>query len=84
MDNHRTFLLCIGASVIMNLRELKYASRERWAGSLEILEANRYLQSKKIKVHHPNKMHSSQSFMAKRFLASLCTNLYTRACFINQ
>ncbi len=48
--------LCIGASVMMNLRELKYASRERWAGSLEILNANPYLQSKKIVVHHPENL----------------------------
>jgi tRNA(adenine34) deaminase len=45
--------LCVGAVVMMNFRELKYASKEAWAGSLEILEANRYLRSKKIKVHHP-------------------------------
>jgi tRNA(adenine34) deaminase len=45
--------LCISAAVMMNLRTLKYAAREPWAGSLEILEANRYLASKKVKVQHP-------------------------------
>jgi tRNA(adenine34) deaminase len=45
--------LCVGALVMMNFRELKYASKEAWGGSLEILEANQYLRSKNIKVHHP-------------------------------
>lgn len=45
--------LCVGALVMMNFRELRFASRERWAGSLEILDANWYLRSKKAVVHRP-------------------------------
>jgi tRNA(adenine34) deaminase len=45
--------LCVGGMVMMNFRELKYASKERWAGSLEIFDVNRYVRSKKMKIHHP-------------------------------
>jgi tRNA(adenine34) deaminase len=45
--------LCVWALVMMNFKELKYASKEAWGGSLEILEANHYLRAKNIKVHHP-------------------------------
>ena len=45
--------LCVGATVMSNIRAVRYASREPFAGSIGLLEANWYLRSKAIVVRGP-------------------------------
>lgn len=45
--------LCIGAIVMANVREIRYAAREPYAGSIALLEATPYLRSKAIAVVPP-------------------------------
>jgi tRNA(adenine34) deaminase len=46
--------LCVGAIVMANVREIHYAGREPFAGSVAILEATAYLRSKRIVVVPPH------------------------------
>jgi tRNA(Arg) A34 adenosine deaminase TadA len=45
--------LCVGATVIANVRVIHYASREPFAGSIALLETTPYIRSKAITVHSP-------------------------------
>ncbi len=45
--------LCIGAFYMSGLRELHYASRESWAGSVNMLGTTPYLQRKRIRLFGP-------------------------------
>ena len=45
--------LCVGAIVMANVREIHYAAREPFAGSIAILAATPYLRSKEIAAHGP-------------------------------
>lgn len=45
--------LCFGALVMSNVRSLKFASRDRWAGSTNLNGANAYIQSKNITIEGP-------------------------------
>ncbi|TME31509.1 MAG: nucleoside deaminase [Chloroflexi bacterium] len=45
--------LCIGAVVMANVREIRYAAREPYAGSITVLDATSYIRSKKIRVIPP-------------------------------
>jgi len=46
--------LCIGAVVMANVREIRYAAREPYAGSITVLDATSYMRSKKIRVVPPD------------------------------
>lgn len=47
--------LCFGALVMSNVRNLKYAARDRYAGCTDIYSLNSYIRSKPIKIlgHDP-------------------------------
>lgn len=45
--------LCFGALVMANVRNLKYAARDRYAGSTELNNASKYIQSKNINIIGP-------------------------------
>jgi len=45
--------LCVGAVVTARLREIRYASRDPWAGSMSLLEQNAYLASKQVRREGP-------------------------------
>ena len=45
--------MCLGAFYMSGVRTLHYASREPWAGSVNLLNKTWYLSRKPIKVHHP-------------------------------
>lgn len=46
--------LCVGAFYMSGLRELRYASRESWAGSVNLLGTIPYLQRKRIRLFGPD------------------------------
>ena len=46
--------LCIGAVVMANVREIRYAAREPYAGSITVLDATSYMRSKEIRVVPPD------------------------------
>jgi tRNA(adenine34) deaminase len=46
--------LCIGAIVMANVREIRYAAREPFAGSIRMLGATPFMRSKEIAVVPPN------------------------------
>ena len=48
--------LCFGAVVMSNVRTLKYAARDRYAGCTDICDLNSYIKSKPIKIlgHDPD------------------------------
>lgn len=45
--------LCFGALVMSNVRALKFASRDRYAGSTNLVGGNAYIQSKNIMIEGP-------------------------------
>lgn len=45
--------LCFGALVMANVRVLKFASRDRFAGSTNLCNASEYIKSKNIKIDGP-------------------------------
>lgn len=45
--------LCFGALVMANIRNLKFAARDRYAGGTDLNNANRYISGKKIKIEGP-------------------------------
>jgi tRNA(adenine34) deaminase len=45
--------LCIGALCLANIRRLHYASRDPWCGSVDLLQASHYMNSKQIQVKGP-------------------------------
>lgn len=47
--------LCLGAFYMSGLRELRYASREPWAGSVDLLGRTPYLSRKPIRAHGPDR-----------------------------
>jgi len=46
--------LCVGAIVMANVREIHYAAREPFAGSIAVLRATAYMRSKEIVVVPPD------------------------------
>lgn len=46
--------LCIGAMAMAGIKELRFASRDPWAGSANLLDAAPYLRGKRIRVHGPD------------------------------
>lgn len=45
--------LCFGALVMSNVRSLRFAARDAWAGSTNLLHANAYISGKPIRVDGP-------------------------------
>ena len=45
--------LCIGAMAMAGIKELRFASRDPWAGSANLLEATPYLRGKRIQANGP-------------------------------
>jgi tRNA(adenine34) deaminase len=45
--------LCLGAIVMANVRAIRYASRDPWAGSIALLDQNAYIASKTIRREGP-------------------------------
>jgi tRNA(adenine34) deaminase len=45
--------LCFGALVMANVRSLKYAARDRYAGSTNLNDSSEYIKSKNIKISGP-------------------------------
>ncbi|HOJ11531.1 MAG TPA: nucleoside deaminase [Clostridiales bacterium] len=45
--------LCFGALVMANVRNLKFAARDRYAGSTDLNNISRYISSKNIKIEGP-------------------------------
>ncbi len=45
--------LCFGALVMSNVRNLRYAARDAWAGSADLIRANHYLRSKPLRFDGP-------------------------------
>jgi len=46
--------LCVGALVMANVREIRYAARDPFAGSIALLSSTPYIRSKAISVHAPH------------------------------
>jgi tRNA(adenine34) deaminase len=46
--------LCVGALVMANVREIRYAAREPFAGSLAVLNSTAYIRNKAISVRGPH------------------------------
>ncbi|TMG71698.1 MAG: nucleoside deaminase [Chloroflexi bacterium] len=65
--------LCVGAILMANIRALRYASREPFAGSVAMLRATPYVRSKEVSVHGPN---DSQ---LEGFLIAIATEFHLRA-----
>lgn len=65
--------LCIGAIVIANIRALRYASREPFAGSVALLGASPYVRSKAISVCGPDDP------QLEGFLIAIGTEFHLRA-----
>ena len=56
--------LCVGAIVMANVREIRYASREPLAGSVTLVDATPYIRSKAIAVHPPTDARLEAAFIA--------------------
>lgn len=46
--------LCFGALVMSNVRNLRFAARDAWAGSTNLVKANSYIASKPIRIFGPD------------------------------
>jgi tRNA(adenine34) deaminase len=65
--------LCVGAIVMSNIRALRYAAREPFAGSVALLRATPYVRSKEIAIHGPENGH------LEGFLIAIGTEFHLRA-----
>jgi tRNA(Arg) A34 adenosine deaminase TadA len=65
--------LCVGAIVMSNIRALRYAAREPFAGSIALLRATPYVRSKEIAIRGP------QDARLEGFLIAIGTEFHLRA-----
>jgi tRNA(adenine34) deaminase len=74
--------MCAGAIVMNNLRTVRFAARDPWAGSTDLYQANHYLQSKHMRVEGPMALEpllfamQTAYFLAERARRDLKANSY--------